>query len=313
VINVLTVHWRSDRWIEPQLDYLERHIDAPYRVFAALNGIEDRALWKRFHYAEDLEGTHPEKLNLLADVVAEDADPSDVLVFLDGDAFPVRPLVPWLHETLSRVPLTAVRRDENLGDVQPHPCFCVTTVGFWRDLGGDWRGSAWINDAGREVNDAGGRLLEALSERHVDWEPLLRSNTDNPHPLWFGVYGHRLYHHGAGFQVVRAERVDWVERYQKDPNVGRMLRPTEASPNLGLLVRRITADPASLRRLRPRHVPALGRATMKTIRLHREHRYYVRRLASDEGRRLEELNQRVFDELLVDPGFYRQFDATEMP
>ena len=65
MINIATVHWRSPKWIGVQLDYLERSIDAPFRVFGALNGIEDGALWDRFDFAEDMEGGHPEKLNAL--------------------------------------------------------------------------------------------------------------------------------------------------------------------------------------------------------------------------------------------------------
>jgi hypothetical protein len=306
VINVLTVHWMADQWIEPQLDYLDRHVSEPYRVYAALNGIEDRRLWERFHYAEDLPGKHPEKLNDLAQTASASADPSDILVFLDGDAFPVRPLVPWIHDALKRAPLVAVRRDENLGDCQPHPCFCVTTVGFWEDLHGDWRGGRWVNDAGREVRDTGGRLLGLLRERDIAWEPLLRTNTYNPHPLWFGVYGHRVYHHGAGFQSVRAERVDWGERYRNDPHLHQSLRPTPEQPNLGLLRRQVMADPRSVLELRPRQV---GAATMKTLRLRREHRYYERQVHSDRGRDLEAINHEVFARLCRDPDFFREYDS----
>ena len=69
MINVVTVHWQSPKWVEPQLDYLARHLDEPYRVYAALNGIDERALWARFHFAEDLPGTHGQKLNALATIM----------------------------------------------------------------------------------------------------------------------------------------------------------------------------------------------------------------------------------------------------
>lgn len=308
MINIVTVHWQSARWIDVQLRYLERHVPAPFRVFASLNGIEDASVWPRFFFAEDLEGSHPAKLNALADVVAASADPSDPLVFLDGDAFPVQPLVPWLDDVLARHPLVAVRRDENLGDLQPHPSFCATTVGFWRELGGDWRGGSWINEAGREVRDAGGRLMALLSEREVDWLPLLRTNTANPHPLWFGVYAHRIYHHGGGFQQTRVERVDWAERYRRHAPSGRSLRPTEDSPSVGLLLQKLRSDPASLGRLRPRHVAVAARATIKTGRLRREHRYYLRHLRSEQGRSLEVLEQDVFAELSRNPDFFLRFD-----
>jgi hypothetical protein len=132
-----------------------------------------------------------------------------VLVFLDGDAFPIAPLDTFLRRTLARWPLVAVRRDENLGDPQPHPCFCATTVGFWKRIGGDWnRGFTWRAETGHEVTDAGGNLLGRLRELGVEWYPLLRTNRRNIHPIWFAVYGDLVYHHGAGFRggLCRRER-----------------------------------------------------------------------------------------------------------
>ncbi len=201
MINIVTVHWRSPRWIDPQLSYLASTIDTPYRVFASLNGIADHRLSDRFHFAADLEGSHAEKLNALAAVVLAEADPDDRLVFLDGDAFPVRPIGRWMDDVLDSYPLAAVRRDENLGDVQPHPCFTFTTCRFWADLGGDWReGGTWTSASGQETTDVGGTLLHQLRDGGHDWLPILRTNRHNPEPLCFGVYGHRVYHHGAGFR-----------------------------------------------------------------------------------------------------------------
>jgi hypothetical protein len=310
VIRVVTVHWQSSRWIEPQLGYLERNMGAPYKVFAALNGISDPTLFKRFFFAEDMEGTHGVKLNKLAEVACEGAPSDDLIAFVDGDAFPVRRLSPWVQSAVADHELVAVRRDENLGDAQPHPSFCATTVGFWRELGGDWRGQPWTNSEGREVVDAGGRLLHLLAEHEVDWLPLLRTNTHNPHPVWFGVYAHRIYHHGGGFQPARAERVDWVERYRKKPESGRRLRPTAESPSLGTLRARAAQEGIDLAKLRPRHLGTLGRAAVKTIKLRREHRYFTKVQSSDRWQRLEDMSENVYAQLCADPAFFRQFDDT---
>jgi hypothetical protein len=309
VINVATVHWQTPRWIDAQLHYLSRSLEEPYRVFAALNGIDDPAVWKRFYFAADLEGGHASKLNQLAALIAQESDPADILIFLDGDAFPVRPLGGWLEETVRKYRLTAIRRDENLGDCQPHPSFCATTVGFWQDIEGDWlAGGTWINTAGREVADVGGNLLYALRRREVDWYPLLRTNTHNPHPVWFGVYDHRIYHHGAGFQSTRVERVDWAGRYEANAASGRSLRPTEASPSLGTLRARLTSEPGAWRRLRPRHLGRLTSAAVKTVRLRLEHRHYLRLTNTERAQRLEELGEEVFRRLSSDDDFYRDFD-----
>jgi hypothetical protein len=307
MINIATVHWQTAKWIDPQLHYLDRALGVPYRVFASLNGIDDPATAGRFHYAADLEGSHAAKLNQLAGVIAEDAGGDDVLIFLDGDAFPVRPLVPWIDDVLAGHPLAAVRRDENLGDPHPHPSFCATTVGFWTDFGGDWLpGASWINEAGREVADTGGNLLAKLRHDGIDWLPLLRTNTYNPHPVWFGVYDHRIYHHGAGFQETRVERADWADRYEKNAAAGRQLRPTAESPSLGTL----RADPGVLRRLRPID---LARATAKTVRLRLEHRHYVKLTNTARGQELAALGDEVFRTLSEDDEFYRRFDDAEPP
>lgn len=197
MMHVATVHWRDDRWVEPQLRRLRRYLPE-HRVWAAVDGIAAPAA-SQFDVALELEGTHPEKLNALAHRIADSADAQDLLLFIDGDAFPIAPID---RSLLNDLPLAAVRRDENLGDPQPHPCFCLTTVGFWSDIDGDWRrGHTWVNSAGDSVTDTGGNLLGILETLGVPWHPLLRSNQVNLHPLWFAVYADVAYHHGAGFRA----------------------------------------------------------------------------------------------------------------
>jgi hypothetical protein len=145
---------------------------------------------------------HWDNLNRLGQRVIEEGDPGDAIVFLDGDAFPVARLRPALERMLAEAPLVAVRRDENLGDPMPHPVFCATSVGFWRELGGDWTPDASVrNELGEGLpRDPGGVLLRQLAKEGIEWTPLLRSADLGAHPLFFGVYGGLIYHHGAGFR-----------------------------------------------------------------------------------------------------------------
>jgi hypothetical protein len=197
MFHIVTVHWRTADWIEPQLRFIRRNFPGDTRVYASLNGIDDEHR-AHFAYAADLPGTHPEKLNALAEVVSDQARPDDHLVFLDGDAFPIAPITPAI---LQGRPLAAVRRDENLGDPQPHPCFAVTTVAFWNSIAGDWRpGYPWTNKLGYKTTDVGANLLRILRDRNTEWRPLLRTNQVDLHPLWFAIYGDVVYHHGAGFR-----------------------------------------------------------------------------------------------------------------
>ncbi len=275
MIHVVTVHWRDERWIEPQLRFLDRFA-GEHRVYAALNGI-DAAPGERFRFAADLEGSHPEKLNALAEIAGDDAGPDDLLLFLDGDAFPIAPLGP---DGLGGFPLAAVRRDENLGDRQPHPCFCLTTIGFWSEIGGDWRrGHTWTSETGDEVTDVGGNLLGILEAAGVAWRPLLRSNRTDLDPLWFGIYGDLAYHHGAGFRPPLARRTDLPGR--------------EA-------VRGSTATAVT-----PAWVPVLGRAERSA-----RYRLAQRRHERDVARSVDEgqvLSDEVFGWIETDEDFYRRF------
>lgn len=200
MIHFLTIHYRSDRWIDIQLRRIAQHTQEPYKLWGCLNEI-DKAHHAKFHEVFDIDGEHPEKLNVMADRVVEHADPADIVVFIDGDAFPIDDLE-RIEPLIAEHKLVAAQRLENLGDPQPHPCFAATTVGFWKEIAGDWtrRGPAWTNTAGVTRRDAGGKVLARLKELGVDWFPLVRTNRRELHPVLFAVYGDLVYHHGAGFR-----------------------------------------------------------------------------------------------------------------
>ena len=210
MIHVLTVHWVDDRWVDIQLSYLRRYVAAPFKVYAFLNYLKRDHRSKFFYTSTEKIRQHDVKLNLLADVAALHAgDPDDWLMFLDGDAFPIGDVVSYGRAKLNGYPLAAVQRRENFGDIQPHPSFCLTTVGFWKEIGGDWRGGhKWKNNAGQWVSDVGGNLLAILERRGIDWFRMLRSNEKDLHPLWFGIYDDLVYHHGAGFRKM-CSRLDF--------------------------------------------------------------------------------------------------------
>jgi hypothetical protein len=209
MIHIATVHWQNELWIDIQQSYLKRHVPEAFRVYAFLNGIPETHRPK-FHYSSvEPIRDHATKLNLLAHVIQSSADDRDILIFIDGDAFPIADMMPALRARLEAEPLVAVQRLENNGDRQPHPCFCATTVGFWKSIAGDWReGYAWLDRSGNPTTDVGGNLLGILERGKIAWTPLLRTNRKNLHPVWFGVYGDMVYHHGAGFRTDKLSRAD---------------------------------------------------------------------------------------------------------
>jgi hypothetical protein len=201
VLYVATVHYRSPRWIGIQGDHLRRHIGVPFQVWTSLEGIDD-AWATSFDRVLVQRGLHAAKLNNLAMEIAAQADDDDLLMFLDGDAFPIADPMPLIERGLTQAPLVAVRRAENADEPQPHPSFCVTTVGTWRTLPGDWTaGHTWTGPRGRPTSDVGGNLLRRLELTGTSWVPVLRSNRHDIDPLYFAVYGDAIYHHGAGFRT----------------------------------------------------------------------------------------------------------------
>jgi hypothetical protein len=276
LLHIATVHWRSDRWIDVQRRYLKRNVAEPFRVYAWLDA-DLRSRAGEFFYATDVPvERHELKLTLLGDLVAHAADPDDVIVFIDGDAFPVAPIMPFLRSTLERYPLVAVRRDENNGDRQPHPCFCATTAGFWRELPGDWRrGHTWTNPQGKKVTDVGGNLLGLLEDAGIEWHPMLRTNQVNPHPLQFGVYENLVYHHGGGFRLTAGGRL-WRASVEDRLNATLRGRLAARLPNKGLAGR-----------------------VRKRINPVRRYRHALRE-------ELAQVNEQVFDLIQRDEEFYLQ-------
>jgi hypothetical protein len=268
MIYVATVHFGSARWIDVQSSFLHRTISEPFRVYANLQDVNDDYT-TTFDRIVPARGQHPGKLNLLAAEISADAQPDDIIIFLDGDAFPVVDPMPTVRAALERTTLVAVRRDENATDTQPHPAFCAIRVRDWERLHGDWSpGFCWEAENGRLTTDVGGNLLRALERSGDTWTPLLRSNRVDLHPLWFGIYGGIVYHHGAGFR--------WA--------VGRVdLRD----------VPRLTT--------RAKHVPGLGRLLRRRNKA-RAQRHHARTALS-----AERLRDEVFEKIERDPEFYQEF------
>lgn len=267
MIHVATAHYGTDRWIDVQLGYLHRNISEPFRVWASLQDVPGEQSSK-FHRVLPTAGPHAGKLNLLAAEIGSVAAPEDILLFVDGDAFPVCDPMPKINSALEESVLVAVRRDENATDRQPHPCFCAIRVRDWERIHGDWSpGYCWETSEGQLATDVGGNLLRILERTGSRWTPLLRSNRVNLHPLWFGIYGGVVYHHGAGFRWAIG-RVDLAQGPRERRWAGGI-------PLVGPLFRRFDAS--------------------------RSHRWKEKTRSEAEG-----LGAQMFARLRDDPEFYRE-------
>lgn len=202
MIHIATIHYQTDKWIEIQLRYIKKYILEEYRIYAFLDG-DAAKLKNKFFYActESIQDHgHEIKLNILADIISFTANNNDILIFLDGDAFPIGNIMELVYDKIDTHKLLAIQRLENMGDIQPHPSFCVTKVGFWKEIEGDWKmGYKWRNNIGT-VTDVGGNLLKILTEKQINWYQLHKTSQLGEHPLWFGIYANMIYHHGSGFR-----------------------------------------------------------------------------------------------------------------
>jgi hypothetical protein len=205
MIYICTVHYQTEIWIKPQLKFIQKNVDRPHKILACVpqtRNCKDYYLESCYENDSTLSYNHADKLNYLSKIVCLEAKPTDVIIFLDGDAFPIKPIGEYLEEKLNNNAFIAVQRKENDGDMNPHPSFAATTVDFWTKIEGDWfPGHSWKNCYGKEVTDTGGNLLKILNEQEIKWYPLNRTNRTNIHPLWFGIYDDVVYHHGAGYRL----------------------------------------------------------------------------------------------------------------
>lgn len=197
---ICTVHFRNKKWIEIQNEHLNKYTNLDFRVIAITSEDIESSLPSHWIKIRD-NGIkdHAKKLNIAGDIACQMAQNDDIIVFLDSDCFPIANWCDQVTKYLDEKRIFAVQRIENDGDPQPHPCFACMKAKTWKLIKGDWRaGYEWKNPNGKEVTDVGGNLLQIVNREKISWHKIHRSNTFNPHPLFFGIYGGIVYHHGAG-------------------------------------------------------------------------------------------------------------------
>ena len=218
MIYVITVYWKSNFWVERQLQNLNNFSESGTEVLVFRDRQTDVPEYNydnlRVRIFDDGGvRSHAEKLNILASFACSEAQDEDILVFLDSDAFPIASYQDFISQELESFGLVAVRRDENL-EPQPHPCFCAIKVGTWKRIRGDWRkGPLWTDLDGHSVTDVGATLGRQLKEAAIDWYPLLRSNKKNYHNSFYAIYGGIVYHHGCGSDgrdLVSRSELKWL-------------------------------------------------------------------------------------------------------
>lgn len=203
----ITNHHNHDSFISLQGSYLRRYCKSEYKVYCGASNIKEiRAKKENVETHKFVQTGHPFlkndhglKMNYLSDMIREEEEinDDDLLVFIDGDAFPI---AEWEEETMEALKdnkLVSVYRTENLEPLMPehhkpypHLLFVAVKAKFWFDNDLKW-------EKAQGEGPLGPPLKFWLEENGHSVYPLLRSNKVDVHPLFFGVYGDLVYHHGA--------------------------------------------------------------------------------------------------------------------
>jgi hypothetical protein len=217
MIYIVTNHHGPsvNKFVHLQSKYLQRYSESDYKVFCGISNFEYDSKQDAWNINADpqymgnyelintddprLENQHHTKMNFLSHIIKDNhqINDEDLLVFLDGDAFPVSHWDNIVSETLEEHKVVCVYRTENLEPLvpneqkpYPHLMFVAVKAKFWFENELNWEKSP-------HGGPIGPPLKFWLEEKGYSTYPLLRSNKVDVHPLFFGVYGDLIYHHGS--------------------------------------------------------------------------------------------------------------------
>ena len=240
MLHILTLHL-GDKWIDIQKKQIERFISEPYKIYARLgDGGDGKEKWK---YESDDKGNkitgskyidttvvydkHKDKydgaisgaqhwvhsMGKLLDylMINQELKPTDTILILDSDAFPISPMTDFLEKTLEKYPLVSAQEPMHEWDrdplyLIPHPMFMAFKAKHILEGKLTNHLRKFVQD---KNNNWWGGILLWLIENDYKYYALKRSNKVNVHPLYFGIYGDMIYHHWAGSRnmITRPDRL----------------------------------------------------------------------------------------------------------
>ena len=234
MLHILTLHL-GDKWIDIQKKQIERFISEPYKVYARLGDQPGLDGWK---YEKDVQNgkyidttvvydKHKDKfdgaipgsqhwvhsMGKLLDylMINQELKPTDTILILDSDAFPISPMTDFLEKTLEKYPLVSAQEPMHEWDrdplyLIPHPMFLAFKAKHILEDKLTNHLREFVQD---KNNNWWGGILLWLVENDYKYYALKRSNKVNVHPLYFGIYEDMIYHHWAGSRnmITRPDRL----------------------------------------------------------------------------------------------------------
>tara|TARA_R100000664_G_scaffold18454_1_gene27517 strand:- start:13745 stop:14569 length:825 start_codon:yes stop_codon:yes gene_type:complete len=225
MIYFVTMHHNTDNFVNLQAQNIKNYtpeVFTKYKVYCGLSGVPDYRGEENnftnysFFNITEVMNQHWFRMNWLVDRIKENEtiEDDDILVFLDGDAFPVDFWYPKIVELLKENEMVAADRREDIEPLlaeemkpYPHPLFLATKAKFWIE-----NELKWGIDESKGISTPGCLLKLWLEENDYSYAPLVRTNVFDIHPLFFGVYGDLIYHHGAasGLEKVYGSSDIWT-------------------------------------------------------------------------------------------------------
>lgn len=199
MIHIATIHWETGFFKDVQYKFIKNNLKE-FKIWTFADKIPKEEIDvekdKEMYYfcKESGEWNHRIKLNNLASLILKESSDDDVILFLDGDAWPIAPIEELIKDTLLHFPAGAVLRTEN-GERHAHPSFMFTKLGFWRENNLNWKGGE-INGKKYDV----GYNTHIIKNKGLDWRKFTRTRGLTDHKVFFSIYGDMVYHHGAGFR-----------------------------------------------------------------------------------------------------------------
>ena len=124
MLYLMTNHHKTDKWMNIQSQYIKKNTSVDYVVLCSvtdidINSIKDNLSLRHTKVVDIsyVENKHYVKMNKLIQILEAKEAPkdSDIIVFIDPDAFPVNDN--WyeiLNKKLQSYPFVAISREENI-------------------------------------------------------------------------------------------------------------------------------------------------------------------------------------------------------
>jgi hypothetical protein len=236
-LGITVVYFVKDNegWlIDLHLKFIRKYTDVPYKIYAAANRLLPEYVHK-LHNAPDISICPCESID--AKGGAENSFYQDQLfrfAIEDGathiavfhvDSFPVKSN--WANYLRSKIDsgyqLAAIERLEE-NDHKPHSSFMFFPVSFYLEYkptlripSGDLQSPVYQRYAKEidHVADSGAGFGFMLYKEKLKWYPIKRSNKNNDHRLFAGIYGDLIFHvEAAGFTRVftRTDKLNYQEK-----------------------------------------------------------------------------------------------------